>query len=59
MNVTIIRVGDMLAVPFFLLAFIYFYILKTKTSVEYILLIFSAIGFLFDAYFTIRFLQKS
>lgn len=57
MNV-VVHIGDMLAVPFFFISFIYFYRLKTKSPVEYVLLFFSAIGFLFDAYFSIRFLQS-
>ena len=57
MNV-IVHIGDMLAVPFFFLSFIYFYRLKSKSPIEYVLLFFSAIGFLFDGYFSIRFLQS-
>ena len=57
-SLRIVHIGDMLAVPFFLLSFIYFYRLKSKSPIEYVLLFFSAIGFLFDAYFTICFLQK-
>jgi hypothetical protein len=50
--------GDILAIPFFLLAFLYFYNKKDKTTVEFLLLYFSLGGLLFDIYFTYIFVSK-
>lgn len=48
--------GDILAIPFFLLASIYFYKKENKTHEEYILLIFSIIGLIFDTIASIYFI---
>ena len=44
--------GDILAIPFFLLLVIYFYNIKHKSTIEYILLLFSISGFLLDILYT-------
>lgn len=53
----IVHIGDILAIPLFLLAIIYFYKIKDKNLIEYILFIFSIGGFLFDILFTVMFLS--
>jgi hypothetical protein len=59
-NITnILHCGDLLAVPFFLLAIYYFYIKKNRTVIENILLLFVSIAFIFDLYFSYLFLTKS
>lgn len=55
---TIVRYGDMLAIPFFLLLIKYFLDKKTLTYTEIILLIFAFIGFIFDLTFSINYLFK-
>lgn len=49
--------GDILAIPFFILSSIYFYRIKNKKILEYILLLFSVVGALADILFTIQFLK--
>ena len=49
--------GDILAIPFFILASIYFYSIEHKTPLEYILLIFSVTGAIADILFTAQFLN--
>ena len=49
--------GDILAIPFFILSSIYFYRIKNKKIIEYILLIFSVGGALADILFTAHFLK--
>jgi len=44
--------GDILAIPFFALLMIYFYNIENKTTVEYILLLFSISGFVLDILYT-------
>ena len=53
----LVRLADVIAVPLFLLAFIYFWGIPHKTTTEWILLIFSAGGFLLDLVFTLSFLN--
>ena len=48
--------GDILAIPFFGLLIIYFYKIKNKTTLEYILLLFSISGFVLDILYTYIFL---
>lgn len=48
--------ADMLAIPCFLLASLYFYKKDKRNLVENFLLIFTSIGFVLDLYFTIKFL---
>jgi len=51
------RIGDILAIPLFLLATIYFYNIEKRDMIENVLLIFSFVGFLADVYFTYLFLH--
>ena len=44
--------GDILAIPFFALLVIYFYNIKDKTKLEYLLLFFAISGFILDILFT-------
>jgi hypothetical protein len=44
--------GDILAIPFFALLSYYFYIIKKKSTIEYILLYFSISGFILDILYT-------
>ena len=50
--------GDILAIPFFGLLTIYFYNIKNKTLLEYLLLLFSLSGFILDSFFTFLFFDK-
>ena len=43
--------GDILAIPFFALLVIYFYNIENKTTIEYVLLLFSMSGFVLDIFF--------
>jgi len=49
--------GDILAIPFFALLIIYFYNIEDKSILEYVLFLFSIIGFLVDILFTFIFLS--
>ena len=49
--------GDILAVPFFGLLVIYFYNIEHKSTIEYVLLMFSIFGFIADVLFTYIFLS--
>jgi hypothetical protein len=51
--------GDILAIPFFALLAFYFYNKEQKTSIEYILFIFSLLGFILDIFYTIIFLRPA
>ena len=44
--------GDILAIPFFALLVIYFYNIKNKSIMEYVLLYFSIAGFVLDIFYT-------
>jgi hypothetical protein len=46
------HIGDMLAVPFFLLLTMYFYNIDSKTPLEYLLFLFSLSCFLIDVTFS-------
>lgn len=48
--------GDILAIPFFALLVIYFNNIQKKSTIEYILLLFSISGFVFDVLYTYIFL---
>ena len=48
--------GDILAIPFFALLVIYFYNIKDKSTIEYVLLLFSISGFILDILYTYIFL---
>ena len=50
--------GDILATPFFLIAFIYFYKKTNRTLLVNLLLIFTLIGFIFDMISSFHFLLK-
>jgi hypothetical protein len=49
--------GDVLAIPFFALLVIYFYNIKNKSIMEYVLLYFSICGFVLDILYTYFFLS--
>jgi hypothetical protein len=51
--------GDILAIPFFAFLTIYFYNIKNKTLLEYLLLLFSLAGFILDSFFTYLFYKKN
>ncbi len=55
---TLSHIGDILAIPFFLLLTIYFYQLKNKTLLEYVLLLFALSGFVLDSLFTYNFITS-
>ena len=48
--------GDILAIPFFVLLVIYFYNIKNKSIMEYVLLCFSITGFVLNILYTYIFL---
>ena len=48
----LIHIADIFAIPFFYLLVKYFENIKNKTKIEYILYIFSIIGFIADIVFT-------
>lgn len=50
--------ADILAIPGFLLLIIYFYSIRDKSIIEYVLLSFSMLGFILDIYFTYLFLYN-
>lgn len=52
--VKLVHYGDLAAIPFFALLVYYFLKKKNKTIIEYILLLFSISGLLFDIYFTYK-----
>lgn len=49
--------GDMLAIPCFFIAFIYFYKKTGRTMIENFLLMFTLVGLIFDIISTIYFLE--
>ena len=49
--------GDILAIPLFALATLYFYKIKHKTITEYTLLLFSISGLVLDIFFTYNYLK--
>lgn len=50
------HLGDIAAIPFFFLLTIYFIHMENKSFFEWILLVFSAIGFVADVIFTYFFI---
>lgn len=50
--------GDILAIPFFALLIIYFYNIKNKNIMEYLLYFFSISGFILDVLYTYIFLNS-
>jgi hypothetical protein len=61
MNITqnLSHYGDILAIPFFGLLVLYFYGIDNKTPMEYMLLVFSATGFVLDIFYTYLFYNKT
>ena len=55
----IVHYGDMLAIPFFLITFIYFYKKTNKTLLEILIMIFILVGFICDCYFTYNYLTDT
>ncbi len=53
-----VHYGDILAIPCFLIAIIYFYQKKERTNTENFLLLFVSIAFVFDIVSAITFLKK-
>ena len=49
--------GDILAIPFFMLMFAYFYKIKIKNTTEYLLLFFSFMGVMADLLFTLLYFR--
>jgi len=49
--------GDILAIPFFALLVIYFYTIENKSTIEYVLLLFSISGFVLDIFYTYIYLS--
>jgi hypothetical protein len=54
----IVRFGDILAIPFFLILIFYFIKKERLSEIEMILLLFSIGGFLFDTFFTVIYLRE-
>ena len=52
------KVGDICAIPFFLLASIYFYKMRNKSNLEYLLMLFFISGFILDILFTLIHLNQ-
>lgn len=50
--------GDILAIPFFFIAILYFYKKESRTPMENLLLFFSVSGFILDILYTGLFLYK-
>lgn len=60
MNITSINhYGDMLAIPWFIALILYFYNIENRSILEDLLLVFSILGFLVDAFLTYHFLRKT
>lgn len=52
------HIGDIFAIPLFALLVIYFYKIKNKTIVEYILFLFSISGLILDSIFTYNYISN-
>jgi hypothetical protein len=52
------HIGDIIAIPFFLLMIIYFYKIENKTPTEYVLYLFAISGFILDVFYTFLFWNK-
>ena len=61
MNITqnLSHYGDILAIPFFGLFVLYFYGIENKSPIEYVLLTFSAMGFILDIFYTYLFYKRT
>ena len=53
----ILHYADILAIPCFLISFLYFYNKKNKTLLEIFIMLFLLIGFILDSIFTYSFLM--
>ena len=49
------QIGDIIAIPFWLLLLYYFYNIENKNNLEYFLLFYVICGFVADTYFTLNF----
>ena len=52
----IVHIADILAIPFFIMTFIYFYNIKNKSFIEFVLMLFAGVGFVLDTIFTYNYL---
>lgn len=52
------HIGDVLAIPFFLALFVYFYKIEDKTPTEYCLMLFALSGLVLDIVFTLLYLNR-
>ncbi len=52
------HIGDIIAIPFFVLLINYFYNIQNKNIIEYILLVFSVLAFFADLLFSYLFFIK-
>lgn len=52
----LVHKADILAIPFFLIAFLYFFSIKNKSLVEFVLMLFVLCGFIVDCIFTYQYL---
>ncbi len=52
------HIGDIIAIPFFILLTNYFYNIKDKNIIEYILFLFSGFALIADIFFTYLFFIK-
>ncbi len=48
--------ADILAIPFFLLTFLYFYNIKNKSLLEFVLMLFAFSGLILDSIFTYNYI---
>jgi len=49
---------DIIAIPFFIISLYYFYLIKNKTLIEWVIMSFLAVGLVGDTLFTYIFLRK-
>ena len=57
MNISqFVHIADILAIPFFIMSFIYFYNIKNKSFIEFVLMLFAGVGFVLDTIFTYNYL---
>lgn len=52
----LVHTADILAIPFFLITFLYFYSIKNKSLLEFVLMLFVLCGFIMDCIFTYQYL---
>lgn len=52
------HIADILAIPFFALAVIYFYNIENKSNLEYLLLFWSVCGLVLDILFTWQYFYR-